>query len=181
MDKKKKIKPQKGEPGGLPTIEQLEKEMEMGPNLYCLMAAGKILVTLVIAYQVLQLMGRHVMKEYRERLFVDESMRRNVLPANESLVIDVNKTLTVTPASCLTGQKLRKPLVKDSKLVYHLASASLSRHYNFSVQLAGDHYFDCLLVEIISHSYEIKYGIGDSEFKSDMPVEKHHFSGLVSK
>lgn len=86
MDKVRKGRPQKLEPIGLPPYQDLEREIEVGPSLYCLMAAGKIVVTLVIAYQVLQLMGRHFMKEYRERLFIDESMRRNVLPPNETLV-----------------------------------------------------------------------------------------------
>lgn len=85
MAKKEKTKPQRGEPGGLPTIEQLEKEMEI-TSLNCLMALGKVIIMSVIAYQVLQLTGKHVVKEYRERLFVDESIRRNILPANESMV-----------------------------------------------------------------------------------------------
>lgn len=87
----------------------------------------------------------------------------------------------MTPISCYSGQKARKsPIIKDTQIVYYLNSSSYSKHYNFSLQLAGENYFDCLLVELVSHSHEIKFGIGDSEFKSDMPVEKQRFSGVVS-
>ena len=87
----KKVKPQKSEVCyPMPTVNELERELEVGPSLYCLIAAGKILVVLIIAYQVLQLMGRHFIQEYKERIFVDDSLRKNILPANESLVAFCN-------------------------------------------------------------------------------------------
>lgn len=88
----------------------------------------------------------------------------------------------MTPASCLTGQPLRnKPLIKDTQIVYHLNGSAASRHYNFPLQLAGDDFFYCIKVDLVSHSHEIKFGIGDSEFKSDMPVEQQRFSGMISR
>lgn len=72
-----------------PVQRQLDLEHEDYPevvNFYCLVAAGKILVTLIIAYQVLNLMGRQVLREYKQRISVDQTIRRNVLPENEPMV-----------------------------------------------------------------------------------------------
>lgn len=87
----------------------------------------------------------------------------------------------ITAANCITSERASKPLVKDTKIAYYLNSSSFSRTYNVSLQLAGYVAYDCLHFELTSHSHEIKFGIGDSEFRSDMPVEKQHFSGKVSK
>ena len=40
--------------------------------------------------------------------------------------------------------------------------------------------YDCLLVDITSHSNEIKYDIKDPEFISDLPIEKQKFKGKIS-
>lgn len=77
-------------------IKQLDAENNDNPeviNFYCLMAAGKILVTLIIAYQVLNLMGRQVLREYKQRLFIDDTLRRNVMPENESMVAVIDSRL----------------------------------------------------------------------------------------
>lgn len=81
--------------------------------------------------------------------------------------------------NCYTHQKASKPIIKDSKITYFMNTSTVSRRYNFTLQLASQHTYDCLYVELTSHSHEIKYGIGDTEFKSDMPVHLQKFTGQV--
>ena len=62
------------------------KEEEGSISFHCLIVAGKVLLILLIAYQILQIMGKHVLKEIRQNLTIDESNKSNLLPAFESLV-----------------------------------------------------------------------------------------------
>lgn len=67
-------------------------QREASATSHFLLTAGKILLILIIAYQVLQIMGKHVMKEVRERMTIDESVRENLLPINETLVRNDNSS-----------------------------------------------------------------------------------------
>lgn len=154
-------------------------------NSSCLAASGKILVTLIIAYQVLNLMGKQFLKEYKQKLFIDESVRRNVMPSKEPMVYTgLFKTLTVYLGNCYTIEKLKDPLVKDTNLIYD--SSQKSKVYNFSLDPKTVRpsnkiqKYDCLLVDLTSHSNEIKYVLKDADFTSDLPVEKQKFQGKIS-
>lgn len=63
-----------------------EHEKEDLFNTNCLLFTGKLIVILFVSYQLLQIFGKHWIKEIREKFSIDSSSKMSILPPKEKMV-----------------------------------------------------------------------------------------------